>query len=106
MNDTNADSTVQIEEPKSPHQERTVTIVKCEGFDNAMEGHQHMFQNAIGYLSEWAMWQNRFVTVRIGCYISNGQPELSANYRLANNDCGYAMGGIWDDKGKRFTFHS
>lgn len=72
------------EKPKSRRQERTVTIIKAEGFDNYMAEHhgQTAFQNAIGYLAEWNMWANRFGKLTIICQLGrNGeQPEIGASY--------------------------
>lgn len=49
--------------------QRTVTIYKPEGFDKKMQDyHGHtVFQNALGYLSDWNMWENRYDTVTIRC---------------------------------------
>lgn len=69
---------------KSPHQERTIMIIKAEGFDDVMaEHHGHTaFQNAIGYLAEWNMWANRFDHVGITCRLGRkgDQPEIGALY--------------------------
>jgi hypothetical protein len=111
---------------KSPHQERTVTIIKAEGFDDYMaEHHGHTaFQNAIGYLSEWNMWANRFGNVRITCQLGrNGdQPEVGASYTKTEyriTDGGartacvtenyYICAIFWpqtDSQLARFSFHS
>jgi hypothetical protein len=73
-------------------QERTVTIIKQDGWDEYMaEHHGHTaFTNAIGYLSEWNMWANRFDSVRITCSLGrNGdQPEIGASYTRTEYDCG------------------
>lgn len=103
-------------------QNRTVTIRKQDGFDEYMLDHhgQTAFQNAIGYLSEWNMWANRFDTVKIGCWLNKPgeQPHVSAAYKSSTNpDDGYFIMGIFqpqtsptdeNPRGQlaRFSFHS
>lgn len=111
---------------KSPYQERTITIIKAEGFDDYMAEHhgRTAFQNAIGYLAEWNMWANRFDSVRITCQLGrNGdQPEIGASYtrsdlKIIGNGIrtsmvvdAYFICAIFhpqtDTQLARFTFHS
>lgn len=106
------------------YQERTVIIRKDSGFDEYMtEHHGHTaLQNAIGYLAEWNMWQNRFDTVHITCGLRNGgNAEIGASYRSPDGSLGYFICAIFhpqkgptdDDLDNcrhgqlaRFTFHS
>jgi hypothetical protein len=104
---------------KSPRQERTITIIKDEGFDDTMaEYHGHTaFQNAIGYLAEWNMWANRFGNVTIHCQPGrNGsQPEIGASYTKTRpntaviTDRYFICAIFWPQTEKelaKFTFHS
>jgi hypothetical protein len=99
----------------SAYQERTITVIKAEGFDDYMaEHHGHTaFQNAIGYLSEWNMWANRFGNVRITCQLGrNGdQPEIGASYTESGyGPPAYFICAIFqpqtDRELSRFSFHS
>ena len=93
-------------------QKRTVVLIKNEGFDEWLvkthaDGHS-LTQNAIGYLSEWNMWANRFDEVRIMCFITPSGPEINAAYKsTATHDAYFICGLLQEtDNGTRFTFHS
>jgi hypothetical protein len=83
---------------KALDQQRTVTIFKEPGFDEQMELHRarHCMTNAIGYLSEWNMWANRFDKVRLGCVLTPTGPEIRAAYESSKSGDGYFICGIFD----------
>ena len=102
-------------------QQRTVTIYKMDGWDESMAEHHAAtaFQNALGYLVEWNMWQNRFDTVRITCSLGRNleNPEIGALYTATKDpEARYFICAILDpqqsteglETGRlaRFSFHS
>tara|TARA_R110000822_G_scaffold37009_5_gene103819 strand:- start:46 stop:297 length:252 start_codon:yes stop_codon:yes gene_type:complete len=56
------------------------------------------FFNAIGYLSTWNMTYP-------SCFISkDGDTDMCAVYRNADNEIGYVIGAVWH--GDHYGFHS
>lgn len=103
-------------------QQRVVTIRKADGFDTYMSDHHGTtaLHNAIGYLSQWNMWENRFDIVQLVCCLNKPgeQPHIAAKYKSsAHPDAMFFIMAMFHPQSSpndehpngqlaRFSFHS
>lgn len=88
---------------------RTVTLVKCDGFDAAIErenGDLREVYKAIGYLSQWAMHCEGEPCRQCKCLITMAADgNIYALYRDKEDTITYEIGAILRDGGT-YSFHS